>query len=220
MSRPAKTSTERRADLERAIKATKRGDRMSLTEIADFWGVDKGTICNLRGRIRKQGIKFPEGVKDGQQTYHPRMEVLKALQAWETRNDAVAAARSAKLKSLMGGKADPRDAHVSPSELLKIDDLNARAQRRAIEQGQLLRAEDVAQIMAKVFSRLSSRLGNIASLIDPNGLLDALSRKRLTDNGRKLLLETHADLNDMLSPDADRNPTRTPAPRKRGGKAI
>lgn len=222
MSRSAKSDSARRADLERAIAQTTRGETISLIDLSAFWGVTKARFCNYRDEASRV-VNWPAGKTVNQQLVYPRLQVLKAMQAYLTRNDAVQAERQAKFSRLMGqtsegGAPSSGGDMLPPSELLKIDQLASNLEARKVRNGELIRREDVTAAAGKVFSLLSRRLANLGTQADPNGKLPGDVRDKIEKTGHALLLRIHAEMKDMLAADVEPEPDRTPAPRKRTGK--
>lgn len=191
---------ERRKGLAGARKRAKPGAEISLEMLAHLWKVTKARFVNVKAEIPEFPEPSSKDPKTGALNY-PAVEALDALIDWEHRDDKVAAAKNERHRKLLGGKVEepPADEVIMPpSELLKYDQLSASVQKREIDQGNLVRAADVAALAAQVFSLCSGYFGGLANAVDPNGLLDHEVRASLDAGGRDLLFKLHGEMSALF----------------------
>lgn len=212
-----KSTVARRADLDRALKAFKKGENTTLEEMALLWGVTKARFINVRSMI----ADFPEPVgKQGNVHLYPAKETISALIRHEKRNDEATGAKANKIARILGvAEVDESAAGISASEALQLSRARADILKRKRELGELVPFGQVQQVLAEVFGEISQTLGKLSDNVDPNGRLPGTVRMLLDGLGKDLLLRTYARLTDMLPNDADSHPARTAPTRARPNRA-
>lgn len=214
------TNLTRVKDLQAAIRRAKKGDALSLTELAMIWGVSKGAFVNVRQKM----VGFPAGEQGpGNSILYPAAEALKIMLDYETRADEEERERQSRAAAIMGlnrknGRRPKAEVFLPPSELLKLSRLRAEIEERERNQGEFVPRSDVRSTAARIYAVLSEHLGQLELRVDPNGLLPAETRNRIGAEGRKALLAIHSELSDMLGADVDHGPGRTETARGPAGK--
>jgi hypothetical protein len=157
-------------------------------------------------------------VISGNEQLYPRRESLDAMWQWEVRNDQIAADKQARIARLLG--VENQDTTMpSITDMAKASQVRGEIEQRMVFQRQLLATNEVTRVASKIFELLSSRLGNLGTVLDPNGALAASQRDAVDKLGSDLLLRMHAELRDMLVGDAGLKPTRSGNPGSRPGRA-
>jgi hypothetical protein len=209
------TNLDRVRDIQAALKRAKPGDELSLAECAMIWGVSKGSFINRR----EQMAKFPNAKPGaGNSLLYPAQAALRAMLEHETRADEAERERQTRAAAIMGmsggrGRRKVEEVFLAPSEMLKLSRLRAEIEQREREQGLYAPIADLRNLLASVFGTLSETLGRLELKADPNGLWEADVRQAVQAAGRECLLLIHAQVSDMLGPDADNGPPRTKKPR-------
>lgn len=215
-----KSYADRKADLEAAIKrlGRKKGATLTQPELQTIYDVSAGRFVNIKREI----VDFPADVgKEGNALVYPGVDALKALLAYHTRNEKVRRDRARRVAMLRGqdpDEAEDEDSGLSPTELLRLDQLAARTAQRMVDQGELIRAAEVEATAERVFSTLARPLNRLSMAIDPNGTLEPAVRTTLDDLGRNLLLKLHKAIRGQLEHDADEGSDRASPARKRAGR--
>lgn len=210
----SKSPIARRADLATALKRFKKGEQISLQDLAFLWGVSKARFVNVRNEI----TDFPDPVgKQGNGLLYNAREAIEALVRHDKRNDQVIASKSSKVRRILGASAADaeEDAPLPPSEMLALARAGAEVDKRLREQGTLVKFSEVQEIASEVFGELSNVLSKLSDSVDPNGRLPGTVRTLLDGQGKDLLLRMYAKLNDMLDDHVDVVPDRAVPARKR-----
>lgn len=192
----SKSSIERRADLQAALAQFKtKRETVTLQELADLWGVSKPRFINLRAQIRD----FPDDVgKDGNALLYQAKPAIEALLRYETRNDQATAAKATKIARILGSPAPEQEGALPASEMLALARARGEIQKQLQDQGLLVKASEVQEIVGEVFGILSSTLGTLSDSVDPNGKLPGPTRSLLDQLGKDLLLRTYRHLDKVL----------------------
>lgn len=209
----SKSPIARRADLATALKRFKKGEAISLEDLARLWGVTKARFVNVRNDI----ADFPEHIaKQGNALLYDAKPAIEALITHERRHDQLHSTKSDKVRRILGAaKAEDEDAPLPPSEMLALARAGAEVDKRRREQGELVRFSEVQEIAANVFGVISHNLSKLSDSVDPNGKLPGQVRALIDEKGKDLLLRMYNDLNDMLGGDAVDNTTRATKARAR-----
>lgn len=212
------TNLDRVRDIQAALKRAKPGDELSLAECAMIWGIGKGSFVNVRERMGKFPAPKPGA---GNSILYPARQALEAMLEYETRADAAERDRQKRAAAIMGmtggrGRRKAEEVFLPPSEMLKLSRLRAEIEQREREQGLYAPIADLRNLLASVFGTLSETLGRLELKADPNGLWEPEVRQAVQAAGRECLLLIHAQVSDMLGPDADNGPPRTKKPRSPG----
>lgn len=204
-----KSSIARRGDLKSAAQRFKKGETISLEDLARLWGVSKARFINVRSDI----TDFPDPVgKQGNALLYNAKPVLETLLRHESRNDQLTAAKSSKVARILGAaKGEEQEALLPASEMLSLARLGAETDKRRREQGELVRFTDVQETAGQLFGYLSNVLSTLSDSVDPNGRLPGPVRATMDGLGKDLLLRIYGELTDMLAGDANvpANPTKT-----------
>lgn len=197
----SKSQIARRADLKAAIKRFRKGETITLEDLARLWGVVKARFINLRNDI----ADFPEPIgKQGNVHLYEARPALESLLRHEMRNDKIVAAKSSKVAKILGAMSkDEEEDHLPPSELLSLARAGAERDKRLREQGELCKFEDVQQVAVEVFGEISATLSKLSDLVDPNGRLPGNVRELVDAGGKDVLLRLYNRLDDMLAGHVD-----------------
>jgi hypothetical protein len=210
----SKSTIARKADLATAFKRFKKGEQISLEDLARLWGVTKARFINIRNDIQD----FPDPVgKQGNAHLYEAKAAIAALIRHESRNDAQVNAKSAKVARILGATvhAAEEEGALPAAEMLALARARAEIAKRLQEQGTLVKFSDVQQTAAEVFGEISQVLGKLSDSVDPNGKLSGQVRAIMDDLGKDLLLRMYNKLDDMLTDDVDSHTHRATPARKR-----
>jgi hypothetical protein len=211
-----KSSVARRADLKAALKRFKKGETITLDDIARLWGVTKPRFLNIRNDI----ADFPEPIgKQANALLYDAKPTLECLLNHETRNDQAVAKRSSKVARILGASKADEEEPLPPTEMLALARAGAERDKRLREQGMLVKFTDVQQVASEVFGEMSSTLSKLSDLVDPNGKLPAHVRDLVDGGGKDVLLRLYNRFNDMLGGNADLNAHPAAANRARPHRA-
>lgn len=214
----------RRADLARALKRVGADDKWTLTDLAQVWGTSKQRFITVKGQI-EIALGFPpyEKSKRGNDHLFPAKAALETMLAYETRNDAASRDRDERRQRMLEGSGRKADADTSAfptNELIQINRLQNELEERERKQGQLVAASEVHRATGLIFSKISTFMSDLVSIIDPNGELPSDMSRRLDEKGREALLGLHADIKGLLSNDGDGSGTAdTGKPRGRSRRS-
>ncbi len=188
----------RRARIKEALRTTTKGETITLDELTAVYGLtSKGAFVNIRNVI----TDFPDPQVSGKRHFYDRHLALQALDRFERRGDAVAAAKSDRIKALLGIETGG-EALLNISDLQKASALRAEMEQRMKEQGLLIPVSEVQASYSRIFEILSRPLGNLGTVLDPNGLWPMEQRDAADKAGHEILLQLHAEVKDKLAPHA------------------
>ena len=177
-----------------------------------MWGTGKGAFTNLRHRV----AGFPEAEEGPRgSNLYDAPKALKALLDYETRADAEEMARQKRAAEIIGIGSKPGrkkkapEIFLPPSEMLKLSRLRAEVEEREREQGQYIHRDKVRGTATRIYRTLNESLSMLEVRVDPNGLLSADLRMKVSELGRTALLAIHRELSDTLGLDVDDLPSGT-----------
>lgn len=208
-----KTTVARRADLKAALKQFRKGQTITLEDLALLWGVTKARFINIRATI----ADFPDPIgKQGNAILYEARAVLDCLLRHETRNDRAESSKSKKIARILGGSGETTEDDPLPAtEMLALARAGAEVDKRLREQGLLVKFSDVQEIAQEVFGEISAFLSKLSDTIDPNGKMPTTVRSLIDASGKDALLRIYNRLNDMLTDNADRDAHPAKATRAR-----
>lgn len=215
------SNLDRIGRLEAAHKKARKGQKLSLTELAALFGVAKGTFVNTRNKI----AAFPDPEQgSGNQILYPAKAAIKALLDYETRADDEELERQKQAAAIIGAAERPRgkkktDVFLPPSEMLKLSRLRAEIEERQRQQGEYVPISEMRNLAARIYGVLNDQLSQLELRVDPNGLLPAEVRLKVSELGRAAMLEIHRDMSDTLGVDVDDKPSRAQKAAKRVKRA-
>jgi len=200
---------DRRDRLRRALRKVKPGDKWTLTEIAIVWGTTKQRFITVRKSIEDEfGFPPHEKAKSGNDHLFEAKPALEAMLAYETRNDVVKKDRQQRLSRMVEGTKKPvAESFAMPArELLEVNRLAREVEEREIQQRELISFAEVQRTVGIAFSKISTFINELPSILDPNGELPAEITARLDAKARDALLSLHAEIKGLLTQDVERQP--------------
>lgn len=195
-----------KAALTKAKRQKAKKPKLTNTELCGIVGVSKGAFTQLKNQI----ADFPahEDGPRGSQVF-PAIEALQALIDHETSEDAEEAARRAIANEIVGAskprgrKKKSPEVWLPPSEMMKYSRLQAEIEERERTMGEYIPVQDVRDLAGRIYTRLKQPLQQLELKVDPNGLLSADQRAKISELGRTALLAIAREMEEALDIDAD-----------------
>lgn len=210
----APSNPNRRSDIAAALKKARKNDMLTLASLAVVWGVHKSRFVSVAQVIPN----MPDPVPQGAVHHYPAQAALRAMLAYETRNDNAVKAREQRTAAILGGTKTDRAAAaaqplIPPRDLATLARLAAEVEERERAQRLFIPSNEVERIAGEVFSLISEFVAEFSNAIDPNGLLDPALRAIVQKNADDALLRFHATMKPILVPHAVAGANRTKAGR-------
>lgn len=213
-----KTDSKRLIDLRAALKRAKQNDLTKLEDLAALWGVTKPRFVNKM----KEFHYFPEFVeKDGNAYLYPARSCIQAMIDYLTKHQEATASRAKRLAALVGDDrfTNQMNEGLPVADLARMNQLDAEVEQRQRDQGLWVHILDVQRVVGMAFSEISEFISNLSNAIDPHGHLPPGHRSLIDTNAHEQLLHLHANLKEMLSPDAVDVGTGKPASKPRKARS-
>lgn len=200
-----------KAALIKAKRAKKKNPKLTNTELCGIVGISKGAFTQLKNQIDD----FPpheEGPRNSQ--VYPAIEALEAIIAHETAEDEEEAARRKIVNEIIGAskprgrKKKSPEVWLPPSEMMKYSRLQAEIEERERSQGEYIPVQEVRDLAGRIYATVKEPLQQLELKVDPNGLLTADQRARISELGRTALLGIAREIEGALGIDADDNASR------------
>lgn len=214
---PETSNPKRVRDIRAAIARAKQRDKLSLEDLATIWGTAKSRFVTVRNTMPG----FPEPVdKVGNQHVFPAIRALKAMLKHEQRHDEMARIQQNRADAILGKRRKPDEPVIAPmsaNEMATLSRLAAETEERERAQGLYIPATEVAAVAHDVFSEISDFGSRLSNEIDPHGRLAPDVRLSIDKAAKEAVLRCHANMRQILSPDARQDGNRTAT--RRPGRA-
>ena len=211
-----------KAALTKAKRAKAKNPMLSNTELVHLYGVSKGAFTNVKNQISA----FPDAEEGPRNTLlYPAVAAIEALIAYETREDEEEAARRKLANDIVGAsgnrgrrKKSP-EIFLPPSEMMKYSRLQAEIEERERQQGEYIPVQEVRDLAAAIYGVVKEPLQQLELKVDPNGLLTAEQRAKISELGRTALLGIARQIEGALGIDADDHASRSKTPARKAKRA-
>ena len=212
---------KRRADLKAALRRVKPDDFLELEHVALLWGTTKQRFVTVRNAM----ADFPDPLPgQGNKYIYPARRAIEAMISYETRHDDAAKLKAARAQAIIGprgkrAKDDLATASHSVNELATLARMRAEIEEQEREQGLYAPIAETAAVAGEVFELISDFMSTLDNKMDPHGLWEPEFRSQVRAAGADALLQLHAKMKAVLSPDAKPRSSRTSSRRPSRARA-